>query len=286
MTRAIHRKLQAAGGLCYGGRVALNRFGKQAHRALAVASLALFGVGLGGGCATTEYLNEGPGQPSDRASGTVPPGSLGVCKVRDTKRPVIVDQTLWDNARVCNSRTPRGSIRLGWGKAEAPGDPEADKRMESILETLRESPKEEGGNDRFTAMMRKIRDASVKDPELRSRVSRERVGTSVCDFTYLLNTMVKERAQLDDGNMCSAQAYDQKQRGEKCIFDVGRPDAVWVSSAWDCVAQTNEMGDEQSCHRLCAYDDYCTRQVSCAASDLDLLLCVMGVCLPEQRAGF
>jgi hypothetical protein len=98
--------------------------------------------------------------------------------------------------------------------------------------------------------------------------------------------MVKERSRLDAGNTCSVEAYDQKQRNEKCLFDVARSDAVWVSSAWDCVAHINELGDEQSCHRLCAYDDYCTRQVSCAASDLDLLLCVMGVCLPEQRAGF
>jgi hypothetical protein len=98
--------------------------------------------------------------------------------------------------------------------------------------------------------------------------------------------MVKERSRLEDGNTCSVEVYNQKQRKEECLFDTSREDAVWISSAWDCVAQTNELGDEQSCHRLCAYDDYCTRQVSCAAADVDLLLCVLGVCLPEQRQGF
>ena len=56
---------------------------------------------------------------------------------------------------------------------------------------------------------------------------------------------------------------------------------MWLTSAWSCVTHTGAVGEEQSCYRLCAYDDYCARQVSCAAPDIDLLLCTLGVCLPE-----
>ena len=43
--------------------------------------------------------------------------------------------------------------------------------------------------------------------------------------------------------------------------------------------------DAQSCHALCGYDDYCVRQVSCTATDVDLMICAAGLCLPEPRTG-
>ena len=236
-------------------------------------------------CATTEFPNEGPGQPTDRASGAVPPGAIGVCKKFGTKKPPLVNQQLWDDARQCTGKTPPHFIRLGYSELGDSDDAAADQQAAKILGAIKESTKEQGGNDAFHQMMRQVRDSAAKNPELRSRVSRETARTTPCDFTYLFNTMTKERARLEPGKACSAEAYDQKQRDEVCLFD-GSQEAAWVTSAWDCVASTNSLGSEQSCHRLCAYDDYCTRQVSCAAADIDLLLCVLGICTPEQRQGF
>jgi hypothetical protein len=121
---------------------------------------------------------------------------------------------------------------------------------------------------------------------MRDRVARATARTSTCDYTYLLNTMDRERAALQPGNGCAAEAYDTKVRAEACLFDTSVREGAWVSSAWSCVAHTSAVGQAESCHRLCGYDDYCAMQVSCAASDVDLLLCVLGICLPEQRAGF
>jgi hypothetical protein len=255
------------------------------HFQLVVASALAVGLGAVSGCATTEFYNEGPGQPSDRATGAVPAGAIGVCKKPKTRRPPIVSQQLWDDARVCTGRTPAGHIRLGYGK-EGADDKVADQQMEKMLEALRDGTKDEGGNAKVVAMLKQVRDAASKDPELKSRVSRESSRGEACDFTYLLNTMVKERGKLEPGQTCAAEAYDPKAKGETCLFDTGRAEGVWLTSSWDCVTHSGALGQEQSCHRLCAYDDYCARQVSCAASDVDLLLCAMGVCLPEQRAGF
>ncbi len=253
-----------------------------AHNLHYLGALSL--IALAVGCATTEFYNEGPGQPSDRASGAVPAGSLGVCKKPNTKRPPIVDAKLWEDARPCTPRTPASFIRLGYGRA-TPDDPEADKDMERVFEALRDGTKEEGGNGKLLAMLKQVRDKASKDANMKTRVARES-GREACDFTYLLNTMAKERAKIEPDKPCAAEAYDPRIKAEQCIFDPSRAEGSWVSSAWDCVTHTNAVGQEQSCHRLCAYDDYCTRQVSCAAADIDLLLCAMGVCLPEQRAGF
>jgi hypothetical protein len=51
------------------------------------------------------------------------------------------------------------------------------------------------------------------------------------------------------------------------------------------VAFTGTIGEGQSCYRMCEFDDFCAAQVSCASADLDLLLCALGVCLPEKVAG-
>lgn len=252
----------------------------------AAAALATFWLAAAG-CASTEFFNEGPGQPSDRASGSVPPGSLGVCKRAFSKKPPIVNAQLWEDAPPCTLKTPPDFIRLGYGAgAMGAATPEADKQMDKILEALRQAPKEETGNSQFVGLMRNLRDQAGKDRDLRSRVAKETARSSACDFTYMLNTMGKEHDKLFQGNKCAAFAYDPKQKTEACIFDTTSAEAVWVTGGWDCVVFTNAAGDEMSCHRLCSYDDYCARQVGCAAPDLDLLLCTMGVCLPEPRAGF
>lgn len=59
---------------------------------------------------------------------------------------------------------------------------------------------------------------------------------------------------------------------------------AWLTSSFDCMTRVNPA-QAQSCHALCAYDDYCVRQVSCTATDVDLMLCAAGVCMPEPRTG-
>jgi hypothetical protein len=256
-----------------------------AGAALATAATVASFFSLASGCASTEFFNEGPGQPSERASGTVPAGALGVCKKDGTKRPPIVNDKLWQNAQPCTSRTPDSYIRLGYGGAEGEAD-QQDKQIERIVLGLREGQKESSGNNQFLAMLRLVRDDALKNPTLKDRVSRETTRAATCDFTYLLNTMRKQRLKLADGNTCTAEAYDIKERTETCIFDKSRDEGLWLTSGWACLMHTRALGEDESCHRLCAYDDYCARQVSCAAADIDLVLCAMGVCLPEARAGF
>jgi hypothetical protein len=237
---------------------------------------------MASGCATTEYPVEGPGQASDRASGNVPYGSLGVCKRPFTKRPPLVSEKLWDNARTCTARTPREHIRLGYGRTNAvDGDAESDKRMERVMAALRETPKSETGNNLFTSMIRAVRDDALNDPLLRDRVARGSPLAAPCDFKYLLNNMSSARARLTPEDKCTVDAYDPKVRAEVCLFEPASEEATYLTSSWDCVAHTGAVGQEQSCYRLCGYDDYCSRQVSCAAPDIDLLLCSMGVCLPK-----
>lgn len=254
---------------------------------IATLTGAVAGLSIVWGCATTEYPVEGPGQPTDRASGEVPPGSLGVCKLPLAKRPPIVNEKLWDDARICTPRTPERFIRLGYGAgiAGAATDEEAQKNMEKYLQTLRDGRKEEGGNNQIVSAIRSLHEQGMKDPMLRYRVARESARTSVCDYTYLLNTMSAQRQKLAQGNPCATQAYDPKQRTEVCLFDTTKEEAVWLTSSWSCVTHSGAMGEETSCFRMCAYDEYCAKQVSCTAPDVDLLLCAMGVCLPEERVG-
>ena len=262
------------------------QYGIAAKIASLTTSVACLGIAWG--CTpTTEYPVEGPGQPTDRASGEVPPGAIGVCRLPLSKRPPIVNEKLWENARICTARTPDRFIRLGYGAgiAGAETDADADKNMDRYLATLRDGRKEEGGNNQLVSAFRNLHDQGVKDPMLRYRVTRESARTSVCDYAYLLNTMSTQRAKLTQGNPCAAQAYDPKARAEVCLFDINKPEAVWLTGSWACVTHSGALGEETSCFRMCSYDEFCAKQVSCAAPDIDLLLCAMGVCLPEPRAG-
>lgn len=233
------------------------------------------------GCASTEFHNEGPGQPQDRASGAVPIGMVGVCKRPFTRRPPIVNPTLWEHAKVCRSDTPRSYVRIGFGHET---NVEAQRKIDRMMEALRAGPKEEGGNTAVLTMLRQIRAEGENDRWLRDRIQRESARTEPCDFTYLLNTMEGQAQRLKSGDRCAVYAYDQVDRQEVCLFDTKIEEAVWLTSAWACVTRTGVIGKGESCHRLCAYDDHCASQVSCAAPDLDLALCALGVCLPEADA--
>lgn len=274
------------GALCYRAFVAQNM--SAPHRfAAALVTGCLLALAPAAGCGSSiEYVNEGPGQPSDRASGALPPGAVGVCKEPFTKRPPIVSPQLWEHARLCTSRTPASYIRLGYAKDGSAGqDPEAEQLVERALTALREGQKPESGNSELLSAIRAVRTYAQKKDQLRSRVTREVQLEHACDFTYLLNTMSAARTKLKPDQPCTAEVFDSAARAETCLFDPGRAEGLWLTSGWDCVTFTGALGTEESCHRLCAFDDYCTRQVYCAAGDLDLLLCTMGVCLPEPRAG-
>lgn len=254
-------------------------------RAAAAIAFAMGTLGLAAaaGCSGTEYIAEGPGQPFDRARGSVPAGSLGMCKRVGTQKPPIVSDVVWEHAKPCNAKTPEEYIRLGYGHSR--GDPEAaKKRVDKMMEALHEGQRE-GGNTKVLAALRQIREEGTKDEWLKDRVFRQSARDAVCDFSYLLTTMEGEYSRLKKGDRCAARVYDQVDRKEVCLFDTAQEEAVWLTASWTCVSRTEEAGSAMSCHRLCAYDDYCARQVSCAAPDLDLSLCALGVCLPEQKAG-
>ncbi len=230
------------------------------------------------GCSSTVYPREGPGQPHDKAFGAVPVGMVGVCKRPQTLKPPIVNPVLWEHAKLCRSDTPKEYLRLGYGHSNAP---QAKIKVDRMMEALREGPKENGGNTTVLTMLRTIRSEGLNDPWLKDRVNRESTRTTACDFTYLLNTMEDESAALKNGDRCAVYAYDQVDRQEVCLFDTQVQEAVWYTSAWACMTNTGVVGKGESCHRLCDYDDYCSRQVSCAQNDFDLGLCALGVCTPE-----
>lgn len=259
------------------------RLSKARACAAALFALGTLGVSAAAGCSGTQYINEGPGQPFDKVRGSVPAGSLGVCKRPGTQKPPIVNPVIWEHAKPCNATTPEEYIRLGYGHSRS--DPEgAKKRVDKMMEALREGQRE-GGNTQVLGVLRQVREEGQKDEWLKDRVFRQSARDAACDFTYLLNTMEGEYARLRKGERCAAHVYDQVDRKEVCLFDTSQEEAVWLTASWTCVARTEEAGSAMSCHRLCAYDDYCARQVSCAAPDLDLSLCALGVCLPEQKAG-
>jgi hypothetical protein len=239
------------------------------------------------GCASTEFYNEGPGQPSERASGAVPPGSIGVCRKPHAKRPPIVNATLWEDAHECTSRTPERYIRLGYGRDDdkTQAAEEEDKDQIHYLEILKEGSNVETGNSKLTSTLKILHEAGLKDPALRERVARSTERSYSCDYTYLFNTMAKTRAKLEANETCPISVYDPKLRTETCLVDVQRAEVGWFTSSWSCVSHTNAAGEAQSCYRLCGYDDYCAKQVSCTAPDVDLMLCAMGVCQPVAKAG-
>jgi hypothetical protein len=250
----------------------------------AIAAFGLACLGEGTGCVSkTEFPHEGPGHLSDRASGQVPEGSISVCKLPVSKRPPIVDEKLWEDARPCTAKTSPRAIRLGYGAgiAGAETDAEADNNVERMLAALRDSRKDEGGNNPLALAIRNLREASLRDPLLRDRVARDAGRSGACDYAYLLGSMARERSKLAHGARCAVEAYDPKTHAEACLFDTNREEAVWLSGSFPCVARTLALGEESSCFRLCGYDDYCAKQVSCAAPDIDLVLCLLGVCVPD-----
>jgi hypothetical protein len=144
-----------------------------------------------------------------------------------------------------------------------------------------------GGNTTILTMLRTIRSEGLEDPWLRDRVSRESARPEACDLAYMLDVMGDQSVLLrEGGDPCSVYVYDQEDRQEVCLFDTSVTTAVWFTSAWACMTRTGStvsLGKGESCHRLCAFDDYCARQVSCAQADIDLALCALGVCTPEAE---
>lgn len=256
---------------------------------VAALSLAVLTTGAGAavGCASTEFVPEGPGQPPERTKGTVPAGSVGACRRAQTKRPPIVAQQVWDHSPLCTPRTPDSFIRLGYGRepngATMQGtDAEADKWMERLLGTLAEANDPKEGNNKLVTMLRGLQDYALRQPMMRDRVTRESSRPLPCDFTYMLNTMVQERARIEPNDQCTSYVYDPKEKKDVCLFDMSAKGVPWLTSSWDCMTRV-DPAEAQSCHALCAYDDYCVRQVSCTSTDVDLMLCAAGVCVPEPR---
>jgi hypothetical protein len=252
------------------------------HRIGSTATLAALAALLVG-CPKTEYFNEGSGQPTDRASGKAPSGSVGACQVPNTKRPPIVNPALWDNLRVCNTRTPRRYLRLGYSRQQGGEIEVEERRMALVMKALADGTGEKDGNVQVLGMLRAVRQAAATDERLRARVERASGRTFACDYTYLLNTTRKVYDKLSVAeDSCSAYAFDPKTRTETCLFDVNLEASRWLTSSWTCLAFTETVGEGASCHRLCAYDDYCSAQVSCSRPDFDLAMCALGVCMPEQ----
>jgi hypothetical protein len=258
--------------------------GKRAHRALGSLVLLLGAVALVG-CPSTMFIDEGTGQPGDRASGFAPPGSIGACRLLGSKRPPIVEKELWDHLRVCNKRTPHRYVRIGYGEV-LHEDTEDDRQMKLIMAALGHAYTEVDGNVKMLRMLRAVQQAALHDEELASRVDRWSGRTYACDYTYLFGTTEKTYSKLGVGeDPCPAYVFDPKLRRDVCLFDLSVKEAKWLESAWDCLAFTDTLGEGESCHRMCAFDDYCSAQVSCARGDFDLVLCGLGVCMPERRQG-
>ena len=248
------------------------------RRAAAFVGLGLLAAALSG-CPKTQFFNEASGQPTDRASGKAPPGSVGACRRFQSLRPPIVNKALWDNLKMCNARTPRRYMRIGFGR----GENVEKRRLEYIMGELTKAAAEEDGNVRMLLMLRAVRGAALDDKRLKARVERASGRTFVCDYAYLLNTTRKQYSKVSiEEDACPAYAFDPKTRRDVCLFDTSIEESRWLTSSWGCLAFTETVGEGNSCHRLCAYDDYCTAQVSCSQADFDLALCALGVCMPEK----
>lgn len=258
------------------------RFLELGRRVLSLGTLA-GGLLLSAGCPVTQFPDEGPGQPSDWASGQAPAGMIGVCREPMTKRPPLVNAELWEHLRRCDRLTPRRFLHVGYGTADV-DDSASDRRMTAILEALRVGAAEKNGNLKMLAMVRSVKSELGDEPQFASRVERTSGRTLACDYAYLFSTTEKQHQTVAD-EPCTAYAFDPKERREVCLFDVSLHEARWLTSAWSCLAFTDTVGEGGSCHRLCAYDDHCSAQVSCAAPDFDLTLCALGVCVPEKVAG-
>jgi len=262
---------------------AARRVGRRLRRRLATALMATGLLSLAG-CPRTVFYDEGPGQPSDRASGKAPPGSVGACKVPDTARPVLVDEQLWRNLDPCNKRTPRRYLRIGYRPDAVDASGVARKQL--ILEGLEAASKEDAGNIKMVTMLRTIRRIAEQDEYLKSRVERASGRSQPCDYAYLFSTTREHYEKVgDDASGCAAKVFDPKLRRDRCLFDENLPQTRWLTSAWSCLAFTETVGEGSSCYRLCAFDDHCAAQTSCAQPDFDLMLCTLGICMPEAVAG-
>ncbi|MBM4359215.1 MAG: hypothetical protein FJ096_14005 [Deltaproteobacteria bacterium] len=259
-----------------------SRLTDAARRVLSFATLAT-GVAVAAGCPATQFPDEGPGQPSEWASGKAPPGLIGVCREPLTKRPPVINPALWENLRRCDAKTPRRYLRIGYGKSEG-DDAASDARMASLLDALRNAAAEKDGNNRMLGLVRSLKGELGNDARFRSRIERASGRTFACDYAYLFSTTDKQRENLSS-DACPAYAYDPKERRETCLFDTSVKEARWLASAWSCLAFTDTVGEGGSCHRLCAYDDFCSAQVGCSQPDFDLALCALGVCMPEKVSG-
>jgi hypothetical protein len=68
------------------------------------------------GCPSTVFIKEGPGQPTDEASGRAPSGTMGACRVAFSERPPVISKSLWENLSRCTPRTPERYLRIGYGR--------------------------------------------------------------------------------------------------------------------------------------------------------------------------
>ncbi len=201
------------------------------------------------------------------------------------KKPPIVSQELWDNIKGCTSRTPRRYLRLGYSRNLGTEIEEDERRMTAIMTSLGSASSEKDGNVRMMTMLREVRRLAMKDEKLSTRVERASGRTFACDYAYLLNVTRKHYANVTSvEDFCPAYAYAPKLRRDLCLFETNVAEAQWLTSSWSCLAFTETVGEGESCFRLCAYDDYCAGQVSCAQADFDLTMCALGVCMPEKIA--
>lgn len=253
------------------------------RRIFAALALTTCAFGLIG-CPETEFPDEGSGQPSDRATGKAPPGSIGACRVPQARRPPIINEELWKHLPECNRRSPRRYLRVGYSNINNPVDDEESLRMRYIMQELKKAHKEPDGNTRMLMLTRAVQQAALKDPKLAVRVERASGRTFACDYAYLLHTTEAEYAKVQSDN-CPAYAYDPRIRRDNCMFDLKHEETHWLASGWACLAFTDTLGEGESCHRLCAYDDYCSSQIGCAQPDFELVMCALGVCTPEKVAG-
>ncbi len=254
------------------------------RRTLASLAFAAAAVLLIGCPEATMFPDEGSGQPSDRSRGKAPPGSVGVCKIPFSRRPPIVNENLWNNLNRCNKRTPRRYVRVGFADERQAADDEESKRLAYVMGELKKAHGEKDPNTRMILMTRAVKQGGADDTKLKARIERMDSRTFACDYAYMLNTTRTEYAKVQS-DACPAYAFDPVLRKDVCMFNLNMPESAWLVSSWSCLAFTDTAGEGESCHRLCAFDDYCSSQISCSQPDFDLVMCSIGVCMPEEVAG-
>jgi hypothetical protein len=186
--------------------------GIKAIQRLAAAATVAAAAALLVGCPKTMFFDEGPGEVTDRAAGKAPPGSIGACKVPNTKRPPLVSAELWEHLRECNRRTPRRYLRLGYAVEKGERDERAEKRMAAVMEAVRKASTEKDGNLAMVITLREVRRQALDDPKLASRVERASGRTAACDYAYLLSTTQKGYHDLE-GDKCPAEDVANQRLG-------------------------------------------------------------------------